>query len=370
MARYDVVNLDKLVAKRVHAPRVDDIPIYARVSSTTEDVGGTKTKKWENTVKTAYTSPDNVKRVFITYKGVYVHLHQPIKGVSNKGLRLEKEYGADVNVIQIAKCFQNPQPEIGNTYLVKGTGLNALVFPWVCSNVEEVYFDFTLTLSDDFAGKFDRTQLRTPTPNEIEWMFRLGCSDGGIEVQKRFPRLRVVGYASNLEDIYKATSGKSGVDSIEDLKKPWCVNDYFKSELGKGKAAIWKIPGTPDLITSYSLKSNIYCYDAEILQGYFEDLVKKIDKYKAEQVAKIRAEKQEQTEDTTTGTTNKQEQNIIEKKGVFEKMLDEIYARQGAEKTESCIKISIQGIPKSEIKVLYSGLTTEGKQKYGQYLGV
>lgn len=371
MARYDVVNLDKIVAKIVHAPRVDDVPIYARVNNAIEDAGGTRTKKWENTVKTAYTSPDNVRRVFITYKGVYVHLYQPIKGISSKSLRVEKDYGADVNILSIAKCFQSLQAGVSSPYLLRGTGLSALVSPWVCSNIEEVYFDFTVLLSDDFSGKFDRKQLRIPTPDEIEWIFKLSCSDGAVEVQKRFPRLRVVGYAANLEEMYQSIDGKSGVDSIEDLKKPWCVNEQFKSELSKGKASIWKIPGTPNLITSYSLKPNIYCYDAEILQSYFEDLVSKIDKYKAEQAIKLREEKQGETDDTTSGKTgNKEQTRTSEKKGVFERMLDEIYARQGAEKTESCVKISIQGIPKIEIKAIYNGLTADGKQKYGKYLGV
>lgn len=354
MEKIKKINLDSIIQSRVHQPRVDGVPIYARVDGIAEMGEGkvaVKSPKWEETVRKSRNSPDNIKRVFITYKGVYVHYYRPITGIKSNSLKVEKEL-KEINLMEARQHIENNTGQ----YHVKGTGISALVKPWVCSNIEEVYFDWSLLLSDDIHGMFGHIQPNQVTKEFVERLFSEICLKGINDASKRFPRLRVVGYVYNLADMYKSIPDKPGTDSIDDMKTPWGVNDLMKSEMQAGRAYLW-IPRTAELNKDYSIKPNLYVFDNEVLQPYFENMVRRIDKAKAEQQESLKASYE---------VKNKPDRP----KGNFEKTLDNLFNMGGTAEAERGIRIALDGLSKSERQAIYDTLTNAGQEKYGSLMGL
>lgn len=67
------INLNSVVSKCVHRPIVkgdaEMTPLYKRNDGVFDNVGGKSTRSdtWMKTAEVFYASPNNVKRVFITY---------------------------------------------------------------------------------------------------------------------------------------------------------------------------------------------------------------------------------------------------------------------------------------------------------------
>lgn len=348
MEKIRKVNLDNLIQSRVHQPRVDGIPIYARVDGTAEMGEGrvaVKSPKWENAVRKSQNSPDNVRRVFITYKGVYVHYYKPISGTKSASLKVEKEL-KEVNLLEVKQHLEN------NTGLfhVKGTGISALVKPWVCSNIEEVYFDWSVLLSDDIRGMFGNIHPNQVSIEFVQALFNEICLRGTKDVSKRFPRLRAVGYVMNLDSMYHNIQDKPGAESLDDMKIPWGVNELMKSEIQNKRAVLWTTD-VASLNKEYSIKPNIYTYDATVLQPYFEELVKRIERYAIDKI-----EKQKVIEDRP--------------KGNFEKTLDSLYEMGGIKEASRGVKIALDGLSKSERQTMYETLTNDGQERYRSIFGL
>lgn len=366
MAKTSIVNLDTTVINRVHSPRVDGNPIYARVDGGMESGDGrstTKTEKWANVVEKSYSSPDNIRRVFITHRAVYIHLYRPIPGVNSGSLRVEKTLKLDMNEVLpgiFAEFGQKPE------YKVTGTGIAAIARPWVCSNIEELYFDWSIFISYDimnmgFGNIYNDYILKqNQVPLDIiKQLFNKACMSNIKEIRTRFPRLRSVGYIQSLEEIYNSEQGKSGVDSIDDLKKPWCINSGVKAAIQCGQATIWKVEGLPELNYARSVKPNIYVFDRDILEPYFNNLESRIRTF-------IRSERDKKS-DTKREKLIAEAQSV---KGSFEKMMDKIYSTGGIESVRKSIMITLKHSTSIERKEIYESLTSDGKIRYGDIFGI
>lgn len=297
------VNLDNLVALKLHVPRIDNLPIYARVEGCPEDKNTAKTDKWIAKTKTAYTSPSNIRRIFITHKHVWVHLYKPIVGFNNKSLEMEKTMSEDL--VEIAKQVVTRQPVGDTIYTVKGCGLSAIAKPWVCANIEEVYFDWTVLIGSTAlnSGYGDVVldcliNAKAPPEEVIKALFINECANG-IDLKSRFPRLRAIGFIYNLEDIYHSVPKKPGVKSIEDLKTAWAETGVVKSLVQQGSARVLKIGNNNGLSTARIVKSNTYVFDQVVLEKYFNDLEATINRYRASKVGKVKATLAKEEEQTT-----------------------------------------------------------------------
>lgn len=369
MAKTEVISLDSIIASRVHTPRVDGIPIYARVDGEMDNGDGrvgTKTEKWGNVVKKSYSSPDNIKRVFITHRAVYTHLYKPVPGVSSSSLKVEKALKIDLSEIALgikAELGQKP------AYKVTGSGISAIARPWVCSNIEELYFDWSIFLSQDILnlgfGDIYTNYIMTQGQNGnipleiIKQLFNRFCMSSIKEIKSRFPRLRAVGYIQSLEEIYNSEHDKSGIDSIEDLRKPWCINPSVKAAIQCNQATIWKVEGVPELNYARSVKPNIYIFDRDILDIYFSNLESRIKTF-------LRNER-DKREDTKKEKMMSEAQSV---KGSFEKLMDTAYSAGGIENVRKSVMIALKHSTSSERREIYDGLTNEGKLRYGDIFGV
>lgn len=299
MARY---SLDSIVGKCLHRPITsgdpDRLPLYKRndgVFDETSNVKQTRSDAWMNAVNTNYSSPNNVRRLFITYKGVYVHYFRPMVGdksretekfYSYKDLYKDSNRGFEPEKILLRQDMQSE---------VTKFGLGALRGQWTCSNIEEIYFDWTVLLSSDLGrlglgsainsmvlmnGKTGQGGVKQ---GDILWnIFSNACLTSGENVQKTFPRLRTICYIDKLDQIYAGIKRKPGEESAEDLARTW-IQPYL-GQLGRMNnlyIMLYKVPNVSSLNAKY-ITRNFYCFDDEVLTPYFETLKSKITKYIAE----------------------------------------------------------------------------------------
>lgn len=366
----EVLNLDKLVASLIHHPKVDGIPLYTRVDGQLESgdnkVLNNKSDRWVEASKVCCGSPDNIKRVFITYKGVYTHLYRPVLGARDQSLKREKMYNTDFSQVyaDIQRSIATATPR---NYVVRGLGLKAFYRPWVCSNIEEIYFDWVLFLSDDVQnlglGDFFRLyapgQCKLLPPGPIKMLFEVAALRGVKDIRDRFPRLRCIGYIQELEAIYHRVPGKPGEETIEDMVKPWYTNAYVGAAIKNPNCAvsIYNIPNVPKLNMVYSVKDGIYVFDRDVLRDYFSMQESRIKSYIAEQRDKRVDEAKEE---------------LVKKaqkaKSGFELTMDEIYAKEGPRGALAALKISMRGLSEEDKEKLLSNMSMEGQQRYRELL--
>ena len=352
------VNLDKEVSRAIHLPRFEDTPLYTRVPDCKEayfdksEEVANKSDGWIAKSKIAYGSPNNIRRVFITSEGVFVHLYQPIafKGkAGNKGLTRERTY-AQFKPMEVYESMMQGRRD----YVVTKSGLGALANPWVASNIEEVYFDWSILLSEDILNLgfgnllVDLTTMKTSKieRSELPYMlYKHFCCDGE-DTQNKYPRLRVVGYIQQLARVYKMVDYKPGVETVEEMGKLWCTNNVVKAAGADPNCNIllYDVPNIPKLNTKYRTREGIYLYDLEVLQPYFEERNQKILKYKE--------------------SVSKHQEEIKIDKSEIEVLLDEILERDGEEFVAKTIKIMFTN-KEDGIKAL-NEMSTEGKKKYSR----
>ncbi len=368
-----IINLDRVITSMIHYPKIEGIPLYTRVDGKIEQgdnsFSSDKSTKWIEASKRSYGSPDNIRKLFITNKAVYVHLYRPVVGVKNN-ISLKRETNFPIAFSEIYNDIVSAQT-MGKqpSYEVRQTGLGALCKPWVCSNIEEIYFDWTIFLSTDIMnlGMGDFFQLYKPgtvgmLPAEpIKVLFDCACLKGIKNVQDRFPRLRCIGYIEHLEKIYHNIPSKSGAESLEDSMKPWYANMLVGAAIKdpNSTVAIYNIPGVKKLNDKYSVKDGIYMFDREILLDYFSNLSLRIKEYsKNEKGKEIEAKKSKLVE------------QVKNTKSSLETTLDEIYIKEGPEKALIALKIAMNGIPKQDKIDMIKNMSHEGQIKYKRLLGV
>lgn len=354
------VNMSKLVREMVSIPSLKGVPLYTRVETAEEDEYiKNKSGEWVAKSKKLFSSPDNIRRVMITCRGVYVYLYQPIYGASSKGLRREYKYKID-----IAEVRRSVEAKDGNYKVIKN-GLTGIVFPWVLSNVEEIYWDWTLLLSSDinnmglgnlldmYTHKCGKGNMYLDITKE---MFNRACGNGVNNLRARFPRLKAYGYIGNLASIMENYTDSEtdylAEDKYDKLCKLWSVNKYVENELRSensvvsictlGKANVYN--------KNRSVKPNIYLYDKIVLNEYFN----KIDE-KADRLYKLR---------------NKECEEIDDKKDKcsLEKLLDSTYEEYGKEKAIKILKMSLYGMSAKEKQKVIMDMSKQGVERYGSIL--
>lgn len=361
MGKTEYLNLDTLVRNKVHSPRVDGNPLYLRVDgnlATGDSSSADRTDKWYKTANRCYTSPDNIKRVFITHKGVYVHLHQPIKGYKSTSLKMESKFKVDL--IEVLNSMMSVGNE-GIRYKLKGNGLSAITRPWVCSNIEEIYFDWSVLLSEDImqggyadiAIKCLQNHIAPPNSVVIE-LFNRFCRGSVKDTRARFPRLRAVGYIDNLDEVYQAAVDKPGRNSIDDLKNAWYDNGAILQYSSSQRVAVCILGKKGELITDRSIKSNIYQFDKDVLEEHFNSLENRIKNY----YRSLRDNKQNiediESEQAAVNTT----------KSEIEKLIDEFYKKGGIVEAKKAIMLSLKDSTSSERDEVYNSFSDEGKVRY------
>jgi len=368
------INLDTLVSKCLHRPIVkgdkEFLALYKRNDGKFENgTGSSRDNNWLRTAESCYNSPNNVRRIFITYKGVYVHMYKPIVGDRNKALHKFYSFKSVDENIQL----QNVLADIlsnGNSYDIKNLGLKALKKPWVCSNIEEVYFDWTVLLSSSLSAYgYDRSILKRMLSKGTTAiqdgrilfdLFRRECVYDTEGLKNTFPRLKIIGYIDNLDDVYSKVQQynsergeKLGGKTVETFCKLWyqsaIVNAAVKSP--NVYVAMHKVPEVKNINDKFVTRA-FYSYDVEILERYFSDLQNNMLEY-------IRKSKGTLVEDKSK--ENNATKNT--EKSKYEIDLDNIMSSMGKEHVLVALRISSRNNP-DVFNKLINEMSDEGKEKY------
>lgn len=290
MARY---NLDSIIGKCVHRPiasnDADKLPLYKRNDGMFDENGNgktTRTPAWLSASERTYNSPNNVRRIFITYKGVYVTYWRQFNGLKE----LTKYYPYE-RVNDTFKPLELATHALDGS--VYKSGLGAIRGRWTCSNIEEIYFDWTLLLSADLIklnlGSLYQTMTSKGTTNiqsgaVLNLLFEYACLNKGEQMSRVFPRLRVIGYISMLDRVLDMYRPKAGEESGKDLMTPWYCNPIVSKAAQDPNVyvAIYKVPNVSAANFKFVTRS-FYCFDVEVLEPHFEKLKSKLS---AEQAAR------------------------------------------------------------------------------------
>lgn len=381
------INLDTLVSQAIHRPSVDGLPLYTRIDGNEQTNESKKSEKWIRASKSIYSSPNNVRRVFVTGDRVVVQLYKPIikNGKPDEsGTWREIKYAEQLNLFKavedslyyltkISRYYMetavNPNAVEPVRYRITGTGLSALSNPWVCSNIEEIYFDWTLLAAEQFSfagigcDKLLNSYIngtRGLQSNKIPTAMVLHANSGNItDIRNRFPRLKCVGLIGNLSNILDSDTdkGKSIIESIEDGAKTWCKleKNIALMKAGGDLVIINELDDIPmGINTNFSIRSGIYKYDDEVLQPYFDSYVAKVTAYRVKQ--KESAEKATRIE-----------------KSDLERALDAIIVDKDDAIAKKIIKpvlmLTFDGMAKSEVERVYREMSSEGEKKYRALMG-
>lgn len=346
-------DLTSLYRQAVHFPRVSkdtggSLPLYPRVPNSQSDDSYSsdyykeieKNAMYMKAAQSSYNSPTNIRRLLITGTQVVVNFYaapmlkgkraeatftRKLKDRNNNEINLKEVikdkllYNVNYNRYLQEKTFNGNAVE-PQKIEIKGSAIGILASPWVLSNIEEIYFDWTVLASEDVAVLFRNysgaAQLQQFYMNRIppkidtsqnsvilEWFSR-NASGNVKDITKRFPRLKYIGIISNLDDVIEKINSQGHV--FADLKNPsydsenksrdtWLISnaDILKnSYIMLGTISNKNTLLNPNFIS----KEYIYKFDSEILAGYFASLRTKIEAARLKSSVS-REEAMESTED-------------------------------------------------------------------------
>lgn len=379
------INLNSIVSKCVHRPAVlsdaNMTPLYKRNDEVSKNPADNikRSPEWIKATETKYTSPNNVKRVFITYKGVYVHLFRPIKGDKTGSLSEFYPYTSVDKEIDMVAARESKMRR-DRQIIISQLGLNAIKHPWSCSNIEEIYFDWTIFLSDDIQNygyadllsMFTQRGTTTIRDGRILWeLFSRTCLNSGEKINNTFPRLKIIGYIDNLKDVYDRV-GKPRETSVESIANLWYKNDVVKTVMHDPNhlIAIYKIPNVTVYNTKFTTRS-YYNFDIEVLEPYFKKLSEDITNYIRKKQGTLIEDKKQTTAENSTGaisggrnTTEVAQKVKKVEKSEYEIALDESLPIVGDKGVYMSLKMMLNNLGKDKWLQLFRDMSDDGRIKY------
>lgn len=323
----NTVNLDTTIADIIAKPVTHDgYVLYTRVDNKFEDINGRETLISDEGTRARsrekYNSPDNLRKLFICFDGVYVQYHKPIHGGDGTIFK-EYSWGDKLGDLDARKtlveqlgitgcnaqrleyvCKEMQRQDIS---IIKGFGLGALNRPWVYQNIEEIYIDelvFTC-YNKHKQGDFS-TYYSGGNDGMIKYLLRITMESVGVtgldELRNKFPRLHSIGYIHNLGDIIRANKRHiNGNDEKKEDRTLSFVDKVFNvpeekrySQLVNNDFVLCRLYKNRSWMMNYSKKTGIYLFDSK-LEEHFECLkAQYIKNNTTKQVEKpVRTEKSE-----------------------------------------------------------------------------
>lgn len=397
MAKKTIM-LTSLINDKLHKPKTKNgYALYPKVkgySGTAENSEMTTKAEQDATYiatsEHTYNSPTNIKRIFITYKEVVVEYHTSpvVKGASSNRYAVSSvnvdntpfeniamkvvSYDEDNRKYLMEKAI-NSNAKAPTQYVFSGK-FNIATYPYVCSNIEEIYFDWSVLLSPDVAPYFNELlhganpatiiQTLSNMPNNVSQesnlpinLFIAHNSSNSKDLRKKFPRLREITFISSLNAIMH-TAGvvgpncASGMDKNDDIKSNNTWFDINKDIINNTNTCVLR--GNMKSQVAYPckdfvVKSNMYKFDYEKLDLYTKQYIDKIEK-------EIRKEKY--------GTQDTVEDEIYEITDI-EKRLMKISEQYG-EKTMLAVWVyayNCSGLSKMEFEKILRKISKANRQK-------
>lgn len=319
------LNLDNLVSSAVHSHNYERIDGSAASNS--------KYVKQAEIANGIIGSPRNIKKLFIKSTGVDVVYYRPLLG-----RKVLSEFipfsGSDKMLLlkalnDYAREYMSQSEMTNSSVTISGTGFGSFLTDLSVSNLEELYFDWTLLLGNkelfgDFftknrsaggSGNFlglgvrryercnslnsiDKVKEKTVDAMELDSEYwnktgtgkllagklynyivkqMCGSKPGGL--LKNYPRLKYIGFIGNSK-----AELKSNGEITKELLKDYDCLPFFKmfeiNEIGeklcdgdKFRFSVFLNTGVDLLSTSFRVDSGIYQFDKVILEDYFKSTI-------------------------------------------------------------------------------------------------
>ena len=326
--KLEVLNLYKRTRAYVHAPNSmgnDAYPLYKRVDMTSDDVDGgdtaqwldkaQKDEEWANKINTNYGSPRNIRRLFIGANIYIVHFWEPVFSGGKQGSERILKKSSSKKLIYTPEFMtsgKNEKYSLGNSK----AGLTTLK-DWSLKNLEEVYFDWTSIYS---------RQISPEVINKLYSLKGIDLANGYIKeaflhfccrtnnIEKDYPRLKVVAFISNLDSVLENVStavNGVGREGLDDLRLNWLdeVQKKQKEALSQCCVAGFYGANARKLYDKFSSSPNIYEFD-KILQEKFRRIASEIDRLRRESAQANKAENNEEADDSKKGEKSDFEKNL------------------------------------------------------------
>ena len=320
-----VYNISRIVKKYMASPSLNGEAAYRKVDGYKEEniavVVNEKQKKFE---VNNFNSPENIRRVFITLKGVTIQYYTPyIKG-GNKGTSTWKENKYDFNddLMEASRQLLNYEANMVKyqnsinigvkaepPVLPRFTGkfMSAFDNP-VAGNIEEIYFDCTYLLSEDTievvskllgiaaqnVQKLQQSILTSCIKSDIyqtsdlpkQLFMSAGVGDSRQNIRRAFPRLKVIALVSNLDGVLSRVS-EAQVGRDLQFNSTYTKNDMWITHPLVSKTIKEDKIGKTTLISDlradldeqpldYRTQVGVYEFDRLYLDSFFQAYVNRI----------------------------------------------------------------------------------------------
>lgn len=319
MANTMKLTMSGIFKSKVHGPSFNDKALYVQKASYNSDqtsdrelADSLKNAEYMKLSNTHLNSPTNVRRIFITHSKVIVEYYSAplIKGKRDTlvSVRPLKDFDSWVKKWIDSKLLSPSQAAFSssNRDTVKITGnLSQAVEYYKCSNVEEIYFDWSALVSDDLSG-FINTAFNTKgeyadihpfiiqnymnkngltgtmSRNEAKLVF-LGTKQ---DLTYKYSRLRAIGFISNLDDIdIRASIERFNSNNGEVSGKLWVENEAVLNYIRSSHTDFWLTRfNAPkfgyDSIDKFEIKKNQFIFDDKYLEPKLQSYINKYNDLK------------------------------------------------------------------------------------------
>lgn len=385
------VNINTIISKYVNKPSVAEtnIALYTHIENYGGELNRLEKIAMENPKLAAignlnYSSPTNVRRAFITGNRVVLQVYKPFvrSGKTDPaGCWHEYKYKSDENIGKNAELMINydamlaeyemqrnmgVEGEKPERMIVKGNIFNIFRSPWVLTNIEEIYIDWTALVTEEILQKYQDAYLIIQQAMEnirggvlksnlLQTIFENANGGNVKSIRNRYPRLKCIALISNLDSILEMPydRGKTNTDAYTEYGKFWLELDRNVELIKQSNSLIIinKITdGIEVLNKNFVTREGVYRYDHEILVDFFEDVKNRMIKY-------AREYRDGQQPEEVENTVNNEKTDI-------EIELDNIEAQNGNMAARMVLMLTFSNMKKSEVEHIKNSLTSEGKQKY------
>ncbi len=403
------LSLNSLINNNIHKPKTKSgFTLYPKVDGYKGTMeGGEATTKAEADpgyraqVSKNYNSPTNIKRIFITTKHITVEYHiGPIIGGTsgNRWVQSEtRDNESGLTLYEIAEKIATYEDDTHKYMMEKAINKGAVAptqysitgafnigsHPYACSNVEEIYFDWSVLLSSDVAPYFNEL-LHGATPAQIAMkfanfnanfvsennmpinLFIAQSAAGSKDLRKKYPRLREITFISNLEELTSSGATVGFMKTPEGEQSGTAYKTWFElnEDIIKNSSTCTLRGNMTSQVANpndnFILKSFMYKFDFDKLEDHvksYSDKIKNVIRQQrygnvTKEVAEADAEDFEMLD--------------------IEKRLLEIEQKYGEDAMYSIWQYAFNGagLPKSEIEKILRRITKPNRSRLAKKINI
>lgn len=393
------VKIAEIYREKIHTPRHKQTGTVFYVPKTSSDSNIqqdkaflTKPELMANKDK-FMNSPTNIRRVWFTVDKVAVeYFSGPLaNGQQGKLLKVSDISGVRQKAEEMLK-YRSMTPSqrtfSKNTIdAVKFDGRlsQAITYPWTCNNIEEIYFDYSILLSEEseiiinslginynqlLLSLMQGQPMQVKADNNLCAKLFVGLNSN--EIGRSYKRLRTIAFISGLSSIVKwdkfeDTVTKFTVDKLELKPKSWIQTQAVKSLIQQTNSLVW----VSDLsskaldnksVDNFTIKSSQYEFDDRYLRTKIKTYVDKLTDSLINQTS-YTAQKEKKEADASA--------EVVEQ-GSVEELLQSIEKQYGKDFVTSVLRTTATELKdrdqSSIVSIVLSVMSTSKKEYYKKML--